>query len=255
MAPVLTYPGAPETLIALWDKRRGRLGFADGEALPAPDADLAALARTVAAAAEPLPKGASGHATKAHALRLELQGYSELAVLHAVLVSHLRKRRQPRVAAPLFLRIWAEHGPQLITELPPRWLISAAITFGDHGTTPAQRLLGHELNVLFSLMKLYEFERLHSGQTPDAPFRRKRVGAPLPMGMEPFALATGGLDINLLAPIWARAVKVPVLGPLACHLLERLNAEPGGVFRRIGVMRAELAAKRAAKRMGKPAET
>ncbi len=255
MASALTYPGAPETMIALWEKRRGRLGFAEGEALPAPDVDLASLARTPAAPPGRLANGASAHASKAHALREELQGLSELAVLHAVLVSHLRKRRQPRVAAPLFLRMWAEEGPTLMAELPLRWLISAAITFGQHGATPGQRLLGSELNVLFSLMKLYEFERLHSGQTPDAPFRRKRADASLPMGMEPFALASGGLDINLLAPMWQRAEKMPVLGPLACDLLERLNADPGGVFRRIGVMRAEQAAKRAAKRIGKATET
>jgi hypothetical protein len=56
--------------------------------------------------------------------------------------------------------------------------------------------------------------------------------------MPHFNLGTGGLDINLLAPIWAEARTVPVVGPLAGHLLQRLNTDPGNLFRRIGLMRA-----------------
>jgi hypothetical protein len=55
--------------------------------------------------------------------------------------------------------------------------------------------------------------------------------------MEPFSLASGGLDINLLAPLWQRAQEVPVLGPIACDLLDRLNHDPGTVFARVQAMR------------------
>ena len=43
--------------------------------------------------------------------------------------------------------------------------------------------------------------------------------------------ARDGLDINLMAQIWNEARKDPVAGPLACHLLQRLNQDPGNLFR------------------------
>jgi hypothetical protein len=38
-----------------------------------------------------------------------------------------------------------------------------------------------------------------------------------------------------------------VVGPLACHLFDRLNADPGTLFRRIGLMRTAKRARRAAR--------
>ena len=123
--------------------------------------------------------------------------------------------------------------------LPGRWLISTVITFGDHGKTDVQRRIGLGMNVLFSLMKLYEYERFHSGSAlgqsfPLQPTRGKR----LPVGMPNFALLGGGLDINLLAQLWREAWAKPVAGPIACHLLDLLNADPGNLFRRICLTRA-----------------
>lgn len=235
--PDQTYPDAPASLIARWQRRRARLALAPGEDLPARDADLARLARQITQVPAPLPANASAHARKAHEIRTELCGLSELAALNGLLISHLRKRRAPRQAGALFHRIWAEHGPQMIAELPGRWLISSAITFGDHGRSPAECSLGRELNVLFSLIKLYEFERMAAGFEPTAPRLKTLHAGPLPLGMPPFALVTGGLDVNLLAPIWQRALDEPVLGPLALALLERLNDDPATLFRRLAILR------------------
>jgi hypothetical protein len=89
-------------------------------------------------------------------------------------------------------------------------------------------------------MKLYEFERFHSGCAAETPFPTRRVRRRrLPLGMPHFNLETGGLDINLLAQIWNEARQEPVVGPLACFLLQRLNEDPGTLFRRIGTMRAD----------------
>ena len=121
--------------------------------------------------------------------------------------------------------------------LPGRWLISTVITFGDHGETEAQRRIGLGMNVLFSLMKLYEYERFHSGSAADEPFPLQPTrGKRLPVGMPNFALLGGGLDI--LAQLWREAEAELVAGPIACHLLDLLNADPGNLFRRIGLMRA-----------------
>ncbi|MGO4907089.1 hypothetical protein ACEN2J_02020 [Pseudorhodobacter sp. W20_MBD10_FR17] len=249
-----TYPNAPDSLIAHWDKRRGPMRPEPGEELPALDVDLGALiAQVLPSAPPPLAKGASRHAEKEHDLCAELGGQSALLLLHGLLIAHMRKRRFPDHAPQLFRRIWVEQTPYLLEHLSTRWLISAVITFGEHGATASEQALGREMGMMFSMMKLYEFERLHSGKAPDEAFGLRRANAELPLGMTPFSLATGGLDINLLAPVWQRAMDEPVMGPLACRLLEQLNQDPGGLFRRIGAMRAKKQA-RIANRKADPAK-
>ena len=243
-----TYPDAPDSLIATWNIRRRALTFADGEALPPLDVDLKALLSARVPADELLRRPASSHATKRHEIRSELAGFTELAALNALLIAHLRKKRFPRHAPRLFRRLWAEEPDTLIAELPPRWLISSVITFGDHGWNEGQRRVGMAMNILFSLMKLYEFERLFSGLPPDCAYPIRRTpGTALPLDMPSFSLLQGGLDINLLAQIWDMARAEPVAGRIACHLLQLLNDDPRTLFRRIGLMRDDLRARRAAK--------
>ena len=243
-----TYPDAPDSLIATWNIRRRPLTLAEGEALPPLEVDLAALKAARVPAGEVLARPASAHAVKRHEIRSELAGFSELAALNALLISHLRKKRFPRHAPRLFRRLWQEEPDHLLQELPARWLISSVITFGDHGWNEGQRRVGLAMNVLFSLMKLYEFERLYSGLPPDRPHPLQRSPATaLPLDMPSFSLLSGGLDINLLAQIWDMAQAEPVAGRIACHLLQQLNDDPRSLFRRIGLMRADLRARRAAK--------
>jgi hypothetical protein len=238
--PIETYPDAPDSLVEVWNQRRRRLKLAARDWFPAADLDLGPLlAARIPDSLPPLEGPQTLHAKKLHQMRVELAGKPELAAVNAILIAHLRKARFPAHTPALFRRIWAEAGPQLMPDLPGRWLISSAITFGDHGETEAQRRVGLSINVLFSLMKLYEFERLHSGYDAATPFPTRRTrNRRLPLDMPHFNLGDGGLDINLLAQIWNEAQKTPVVGPLACHLLQRLNHDPGGIFRRIGMMRA-----------------
>jgi hypothetical protein len=233
--PELTYPGAPETVIARWMERRAPVIYGKGDVLPDLDVDLAALAATMIPLEEPVPEGrTSPYRRKLWDLRRNLAGNSELALLNANLIVHLRREFYPDHVPALFLRIWKEHGPDLMPTLPGRWLISSVITFGDIGETEAQRRIGLALNVLFSTMKLYEVERNFSGLPSSALFRRPRMASPvLPLGMTRFGFRRGGLDFNLLAPIWKEALAEPVVGPLACHLLDRLNADPSNIFRRV----------------------
>lgn len=239
--PLTTYPDAPDSLIELWMARRKRMAFGPGEGLPPLTVDLAPLLKSRIPRNEPVPEGRlSLHRQKLIAIRAELAGKSELAALNAILISHLRKNSYPRSAPQLFRRIWTEVGPALMPQLPGRWLISSIITFGDHGETEAQRRIGLSMNVLFSLMKLYEFERFQSGIAPERVFPQRRVGRRrLPLDMPQFALLAGGLDINLLAQLWSEARQEPVAGALACHLLTQLNEDPRNLFRRIGLMRAD----------------
>jgi hypothetical protein len=238
--PVETFSDAPDSLIAIWKQRRQRLKLSPRDWFPAVDVDLLPLLETrIPETIPPLEGKQTLHAKKLHQMRIELAGKPELAALNAILIAHLRKRAFPSHTPALFRRIWAETGPQLMPDLPGRWLISSVITFGDFGATEAERRVGLSINVLFSLMKLYEFERFRSGLSAETPFPNRTVRKPrLPLDMPNFHLAAGGLDINLLAQIWGEARKVPIVGPLACHLLQRLNEDPGNLFRRIGIMRA-----------------
>jgi hypothetical protein len=223
--PVETYADAPDSLVAIWKQRRRRLKLAARDSFPPPDLDLAALlAARIPDSIPPLEGPQTLHAKKLHQMRVELAGKPELAAVNAILIAHLRKQRFPAHTPALFRRIWTEAGAALMPELPGRWLISSAITFGDHGETEAQRRIGWSINILFSLMKLYEFERFHSGYAAETAFPIRRIRQRrLPLDMPHFNLGTGGLDINLLAQIWNEARKEPVVGPLACHLLQQLD--------------------------------
>jgi hypothetical protein len=244
MLKPLTFEGGIPALLPQYQKRRALLTGTPDQALPPEDIDFIALAAIPLPAQElPRPEGLSRVAKKRHMLLGELEGHSELALLHGLLVSHLRKHTYPDVAPKLFLRLWAEQEDWLIANLPMRWLISAVITFAEHGQTEADRNLAARMNMLFSLMKIYEAERCFSGKVATEPFRvRDRNKAPLPMGMKDFSVLQGDLEAHLLAPLWRDADGAPAIGNLVRHLLTALNEDDGTVFRRFSHMR-EAAAK------------
>lgn len=235
-----TFPGGIASLLPQYQKRRALLTGAD---VPPLDVNFQALAAMPLPPQKlPRPEGLSRVEKKRHMLLGELAGHSELAMLHAMLVSHLRKHTYPEGAPALFLRLWAEEEDWLLANLPTRWLISAVITFADVGQTEADRNLAARMNMLFSLMKIYEAERAFSGKAPQEPFRTQdRNKSPLPMGMKDFSVLQGDLEANLLAPLWRDAQTAPHIGPLTCHLLDRLNCDDGTVFRRFAMMREKAA--------------
>lgn len=231
-----TFPDGIEGLLPLYQKRRALL---TGEDLPPLDMDFAPLkTQALPPQINPRPEGLSRTQKKRHMLLGELQGHCELALLHGLLVAHLRKHSFPETAPALFLRLWAEEENWLLAHLPTRWLISAVITFADHGQTEADRNLAARMNILFSLMKIYEAERCFSGLGPQEPFRIKdRSKSPLPMGMKDFSVLQGDLEAHLLAPLWRDAKHAPGIGNLVRHLLDQLNTDDGTVFRRFSLMR------------------
>ena len=236
-----TWPEGWDAMIARHEARRAPIVFGPGEGLPAADIDLAPLRTGFVMRDEREAAGLSGYARKYRMLSRQLEGCSELVLLHGLLISCLRKRSWPDAAPVLFRRLWTEEREHLLHELPGRWLISAAITFADHGIDEGERSIGQSMLVMFSLLKLTEFERLFSGSGPERPFPfGQRHEGPLPLELEPFSLRDGGLDINLIAPLIVQAREQPVLGPLALTLIERLDTDPGTIFRRIATMRRRL---------------
>ena len=228
--PTQTFPDGIGSLVPQYQKRRALL---TGPDLPPINVDFGPLkTQPLPPQILPRPEGLSRVAKKRHML------LGELALLHGLLVSHLRKHTYPDVAPALFLRLWAEQEDWLLQNLPSRWLISAVITFAEHGQTEADRNLAASMNMLFSLMKIFEAERCFSGLPPQEPFRiENRNKAPLPMGIKDFSVLKGDLEAHLLAPLWRDATKAPATGRLVLHLLELLNQDDGSVFRRFALMR------------------
>ena len=247
-----SYPGGISALNERYNSRREPFVFYK-ESLPDLDADLHAFSQQTVpqTATQKLatePQKNSSWANKRRAIATEFVGNSQLAYLNAMLIANLRKKQAPVQAAPLFLRLWREQSAHLIDVLDLRWKVSSIMTFADHGDTDVQRQVGQALRMLFGMMKLYEFERLFSGTPPDTahPFKG-RIKANLPMDMDPYSLQHGGLDINLLAPVWTLSQTDPVIAPLANHLFETLNDDPATVFRRLAAMRDERARIKASK--------
>ena len=238
----LTYPGGYAYMMERYDGRRDPFDFGP-EDLPPLDTNLSVL-KTAVVPERAAEKGPSDPKTswarKRRQIAEEFIGLSELAFLNAQLISNLRKRDYPPQTAALFCRVWAEEAEHLLSELNLRWLVSSVQTFADRGDTPAQREVGQSLRMLFGMMKLYEFERSFGGLEPSKEHGfGKRVKTRLPLDMEPFSLVHGGLDINILAPIWEIGKSDPVIAPLVDHLMQELIEEPGGVFRRLAQMRAK----------------
>ncbi len=238
----LTYPGGYAYMMERYDGRRDPFDFGP-EDLPSADSNLTVLRNAIVPERATLRGPADPNtswARKRRQIAEEFVGQSELAFLNAQLISNLRKRKQPPQTAELFQRLWAEESEHLIEVLSLRWLVSSVQTFADHGQTPVQREVGQGLRMLFGMMKLYEFERTFGGMEPNKEYGfGKRVKTRLPLDMEPFSLVNGGLDINLIAPIWEMAKTDAVIAPLVDHLLGELIEEPSGVFRRLAQMRAK----------------
>lgn len=253
-----TYDGGIDAVLAQMEARRDPLTYGEGEALPPVDLDLAPLKtdRVGPIAKDPeIFYAETTYAKKRKHLRKEFEGEPELCYLNGILIANLRRRSQPPVAAPLFLRLWREESRFLIAHLNLRWLVSSITTFADHGDTEAQRRVGHTLSVLLNTMKLYESERRYSRYDPDTPFTlRNRSRAPLPLEMDAFSIEHGGLDVNMIGRIWQDAGEDPVICPLAHHLIDALIHDEANVFRRLRRMRHRKLKRKARDAAAKAAE-
>lgn len=177
-------------------------------------------------------------------LSSEFAGQPELLLLHAYLIAHSRKHRRPKLAQKLFMRLWREESSYLMSMLSSRWLLSSIISFGVYGENEHQRTAATAFNMFFSMMKLYEFERLFSGSHPQTLFRASgRKQADLPVGLQSYSLANGDLDTSTLALLGEISSRDAMIA-VPCHvLLKQLSSEDGHVFARLNSMKEMRAAK------------
>lgn len=234
-----TYKKGFPAIVTHMQQRQDALVYQHGESLPALDVDFGPLKTQMMLRHAPeLGLSRSSYASKYRALAKEFDDRPALLHLHGLLIANLRRQNQPPQTAALFERLWAAEHEFLLENLDTRWLVSAVTTFGDHGQTAVQRQLGQSLSVLFGMMKLYETERLYSGQSPNRPFDLEgKISKKLAMEMDPFSLGSGGLDVNMLGALWQLSEQDPVIRPLAQNLLQLLVQDDRTVFRRLLKMR------------------
>lgn len=230
------YPGGFYSLLRFLERKE--VPYNDPlRVLPAMDVDLQHLNQTIVCAKQ-LPdelEDRQDALRKHNALTVEFDGQNQLHLLHAMLISLLRRQNAPELAQQLFLRIWREMGKDLAQDLSVRWLISAATTFADHGETMDQRLGGQGLSMLYDLIKLHDSERRLSGRPNDMGFPQIK-GRPrheLSFDMAAYSLQRGDLDKNMLARLWRYAENDPTLRPLGFRMLNMVMTDKRSVFGRI----------------------
>lgn len=237
----LTYPGGMRELIAHLNAKRTQ--YADPLApLPQTDAKWDA-ALDLRVDAEPGPSEHFTEGSRKYAqLADEMNGAPVTHLLNAYLIALLRRDNPPPEAAERFIWLWTVRGTELGKQLSPRWLVSSATTFAEHGATERQRRVGLGLMVLFDLMKLYETERLFSGKSgADWWAVAKHASGPIALDMAQYSMSKGDLDRNMLARLWLDGIEDDVIRPLVTRLLGDLNRDDRTVFRRLMKMRNRLA--------------
>lgn len=236
-------PGDTRGLIAGWldlqDEAERPFARFDGEVPPETLVPAVLWQTTVAAPDTPMEKGAfDDFGVKARNLARAHDGQPEMMLVHAKLITLLRRRTPPPHATALFNQLWSHDPDRLAAALHPRWLISAAETMADHGQTAPQRATGLALSVLCKTVKIHETERLFSGQPPQALFSGTMKRHRLALDQAPFALLHGDADRVLFTRILRGAIGDPVAEALAWTLIPSLLADDRSVFRRLRHMRA-----------------
>lgn len=232
------YVGGSAGAWAMFNQRRapatgkGRLGF------PAGNCDLDALRDTIVTPASPYRfsiclDNAENESALLDKLSVRSEGKTELELLHLFCIANLRRRSPLPEAKILFHRIWEEQLDFMVSSVEPRWFISAMATFADHGKNEYQRIIGASFNIFFSMMKLYEFERLTSRPKPGTKYANRTSDDQMPLDLPGYAFSNGDLDVNTIARLHQMCEKDQVAGFLGQVLLYRTLGDQNTIFARL----------------------
>lgn len=236
----------------------------DPRELIGPETDLDSLCTRIVAApqgAKPVLQPGERYFPRRHGdlrehmreLRIELVGEPELCVVHAGVISLIRRQEQLDHFVPQFLRMWEHEGARttLLRHLTLRWLVSAADTFVDHHPDPEARAVAMNGVLLANVLKLVESERLvHGLRGKVQPIVRPSRGF-LFDGMTAFALSRGDMIDNMLDRLHGVTARQPVVGAIVEEMLVRVKREDT-VFKRIERLSARLRKRRRAGRAEVP---
>jgi hypothetical protein len=166
------------------------------------------------------------------ALEREFRGGIRLIHFHACAIVSIRRSRDLDSALDCFNALWDQHGALLRKHLSLRWLISAADTFADYGSTPTRQSLAMTGVLFGNTVKLVESERyiekhdLHATE-PVQPTK----GAMLFDGMSVFRVKKGDMLANMNARIEKICSLDAVTGPLLLEIIKRVRRGPTTFYR------------------------
>jgi len=134
-------------------------------------------------------------------LRQEFIGQSELALYHAWLMVLIRRRIDLAENVGRAHDLWAFEHTYLLQHLDARWLISACDTIADHWIEPGERALALAASLFANTIKLYETERLATGQTAAVSYQLPEGRVALHDGMAAFVIGRGDMIANLIGRV------------------------------------------------------
>ncbi|MGC8202870.1 hypothetical protein ACP2AV_09225 [Aliiroseovarius sp. PTFE2010] len=241
-SPSSSYPQGFDAIHDRIQHARRAFDFRDGD-LPALDIDLDALRARTLPDLGPYDGPhvpATDFAGRRTKLAHEFSGQSELDFLVAQLIMMSRRVNFPQDMQVLWHRIWDEQADNLIETLDNRWKISAIRTFGSHGLTEAERRLGNEMFLVLGMMKLGDTDRSFLGLGPaQVPKLGNRKKGKLALGLSPFSVTNGDLDLHVLNQIHGliQANAGRPSGKLGADLFRQIDADERTVFRRLMTIR------------------
>lgn len=117
---------------------------------------------------------------------------------HAGLTVMLRRKMDPQKNWEIYQKLWEDYGMDLKKRLNSRWLVSACDTFADYSENEAERMAALAGSLFMNTLKLYETERVVSGETGK---KLAPVDSLIPLdldGMTAFMVGSGNMIFNLL---------------------------------------------------------
>lgn len=134
-------------------------------------------------------------------LSIELAGQNALLLIHAGLISLIRRQIDLEINLERFHGLWREYQDLLLSSMSLRWLVSALDTFADHAEAPNEAELAILGSLLLNTVKLYETERRFLAPSDSNPSARVAISKPPPVmfdGVTAFAVGRGDMPRNLL---------------------------------------------------------
>lgn len=174
------------------------------------------------------------------ALEREFRGQHRLIHFHACVIVFIRRSRDLTSALRCFISLWSEYGDQLRKNLSLRWLISAADTLADHGSTPVQQSLAMTGVLFGNTVKLVETERYIENHDPNSiEPRQPTKGVMLFDGMSAFRLKGGDMLENMNERLQRICELDAIAGPLLAEIIKRVRRGPT-TFGRLRLLRKRL---------------
>jgi len=132
-------------------------------------------------------------------LEKEFAGQPAALLYHACLIVQIRRGVQLENSLEKFFALWDQHCERLTSELDSRWLVSALDTFSDHGRNSVEHTTAMAGVLLVNTIKLYETERLVTGQRDNpGPYAEIKGRQPLHDGLTAFVIGEGDMVRNML---------------------------------------------------------